>query len=431
MGYALETFFRLGALSAPSPSSSSLSAPRCTGLHVKFAGVNPYPSFLNVPSGFLMRTLYLVAVLIAASQFPTAYSQHTYEVTYREVVEQLTELPSDLDLAALLPYEKTQLRYLPPRTVSVAAGYDDARGFYDVREVADPHAGLPEWRERVSKRFVNERQRSYVLDEDGEVLADNAVAPTSERTQLLEREAAAGGLDPFRRGLLPSEEEMSELLASGFRVVGSQTAVIGRNAVPNESGSVGRTSRGVGLSPSLVLSDGKTEFAFDSVALIETATVRDGSGAVTYYRATQYEALQSTSGEDLLAVARELTSRPDTLISGVVVAKTAVRTRSNYGYVRDGINVLRDTKDGSHHELVVFPNPVIAHRASVILPDGVAGVARVSVFDQTGREVSTQTFGSTQSGLLPIELPADLPSGTYYLGVQLGSTSYNHAIVVY
>lgn len=376
----------------------------------------------------------ITPLLVAASSaFGTLHAQHTHELTYTEVVERLAELPADLDVDALSAYEQTQLHYTPPRTVAVASGYDEARGLYEVREVANPRAGLPEWRRRVGARFVSERDRAYVLDEDGAFLAENPVGPPSEGQLALEREAADGRMSPFRLGLLPGETEVAALRTAGFAVtVGSDVARRSAGGAARDvSGAVGRTSRSVVTAPTLSLTNGTLEVSYDTAALVETVTRYAPDGSVADFRATQYVRLSLRSGERVLAVGRELTSRPDTLFSGTVVTRTTVRTRSGYGYVRDGRDALAaEPSRSATGGLTVFPNPLLARRASVLLPAGVRGAPLVTLRDAAGRQVFARRYGSTEGGLLPVELPGDLPVGTYYLGVDLGHASWNHPVII-
>ena len=391
---------------------------------------------LTPPHFFPMRSLSrptLAVVSLAAAA--AAPAQHTYEQTYTEVVERLVELPVGLDVDALSAYEQTQLRYTPPRTVAVAAGYDEARGLYEVREVANPRAGLPEWRRRVGARFISERGRAYVLDEDGAFLADNPVGAPDEDQLALEREAAAGRLSPFRAGLLlPDAAALAALRAAGFVVVdGGGTGVARRSSPPAAAarGGVGHTSGSVATTSALTLSDGAVAIAIDTAALIETVTEYAPDGSVASFRATQYVSLALRSGERVLAVGRELTTRPDTLLSGAIVARTTVRTRSNHGYVRDGRDALADATAVAPADLTVFPNPLRARRLSVLLPEGTAGAPHVTLHDATGRAVFARRFGSTEGGLLPVELPADLPAGSYILRVGVGRASWSRPVLVY
>ena len=358
-----------------------------------------------------------------------AAAQHGFEQTYTEIVDEVVELPSGFDASRLSPYELTQVRYNPPDTVAVTEGYDDARGLYEVRRIAHPRSGYPAWRRRVPAEFVRERGRSYVLDEDGELLSERELLGPTQTMIDLEREAAAGRVEPYRLSVMPDDAALAAYLAAGYEIVDAAVARRGPDR-PASYAPLAGSAGAVDVASALTLRGPGALLSFDTASLVEAVTRYTDDGTVESFQATQYTPLLLASGERILVVGKQLRARPDTLLSGIAVTKTIVRTRSGYGYRHDGRDRLAADEPIGSAELTVFPNPLVARRVSVLLPAGAAGAARVRVFDAGGRQVSERRFGSTEGGLLPVELPADLTPGTYALRVELDHGSWTRQLIV-
>lgn len=367
----------------------------------------------------LLKSLFTPMLLIGSY----ANAQSSFAYRYDETVERVAELPSDAEIGSLSAYDLTATAYHEPERAAVAVGYDAARGLFRERVIAEPLAGMPEWKHNVPARYETDRDGRRVYNETGALVSEEAVEDGDDRRRS-EAMAARGEARPYRTSVYPDAEMLASLERAGFREVGRLSA---RSGV----GDPAADKLGVDylIEPSLTLSDGEWTIVYDTVNQLEMHSFSDESGALAYQYALRYAPRELATGEIGYFEVGRIEMRPDSLGTGERISRTTLRRRTPQSYTINGVEQLLPAAP-SKSDLSVYPNPFLDGRITVLLPEETAGVAGLQLHDATGRLWFEGDYGSTVGGVLVAELPTDLPPGSYALTVTAGFDSWTRLLIV-
>ena len=261
-------------------------------------GLRDYWEATGVGSAFRLRIGALAVALLASGG---AAAQSSFEYHYDETVEHVAELPSDIELGSLSAYDLTATAYHKPERAAIAVGYDPARGLFCERVIAEPLAGMPEWKRNIPARYETDRDGRRAYNETGALVFEEPVEGGEDRRRS-EAMAARGEARPYRTAVYPDAETLAWLERAGFREVGSLSAR-SRTGEP----AADRLGASYLVAPSLTLSDGEWTIAYDTVNRLEMHSLHDESGVLAYQYALQYAPFELATGET--AYSRSAASR--------------------------------------------------------------------------------------------------------------------------